>query len=975
MRNRTQTWPNPSESPHLKKRCFLAILYMAYCLLAAFAVFLTARQIQAQEPPSAQARVLRSASELDYPPFALVAADGSADGFSVDLLKAVVKAAGLEINFTVGPWDDIKEQLTRRQLDVLPLVSYSPERDTVYDFTAPYLRMHGTVFVRKGETTIRSLADLKNKEVLVMRGDTAHEYAIKTGLSDRLILTEDYGKAMQLLTSGRHDAVLMQQLVGLMLLKKLGISNIEPLQKIPETDLKVHRESLQGFEQKFCFAVQEGDHELLARLNEGLAIVYADGTYETLYKKWFAPILPNPAISLGQMIIRMLFVVVPLLLLMAGIGIWYLRREVARKSASFEQSQQKFRNFMNSATDGFLLYDTDLHLIEINDQALKLLPFKATRQQLLGTLLFVTEPGTDSARVLAFRRVLKTGDPCCLEEDYSSAVSGPLYVSITIFPVPDGIGVILRNITERKITVENLRKKEEEIRLLLDHTVEAIYGCDLDGCCTFANSTCVRMLGYDSSNEIIGLNMHILAHHTFPNGKPYPEDFCEITKAFKEHRISHCDTEVFWRKDGSSFPVEYWSHPVHQGEAVRGCVVTFVDISERKMAEEERQKLEMKLQQSFKMEAIGTLAGGIAHDFNNILGAILGYTEMAKDESDPRSMAFKNLREVLKAGQRAKDLVRRILAFSRQTSASEFQYLGPGSVILEVEKMLRPSIPSSIEIRLKLAPSEMLIFADPTQIHQILMNLCTNAFHAMEENGGVMEISLSETSLTADEVAHEPGLEAGLFFNLTVRDTGQGIHPDIQLKIFDPFFTTKEVGKGTGMGLSMVHGIVKNHGGYITVDSTPGIGTAFHVFLPAVERELAKEDTHHEDLPMGTEKILFVDDEKMLVEMARSLLGKLGYTVTAFNSSLEALESFQQQPDYFDLVITDQTMPGMTGAEMARRMLQIRADIPIIVCTGYSSVLSEKKAKAIGIQEFVIKPMLKKDIAPLIRKVLAGKGG
>ncbi|RPH41335.1 MAG: hypothetical protein EHM86_04255, partial [Desulfobulbaceae bacterium] len=265
MRNQTQTWLKPSESFHVKKSCFLAILYMAYCLLAAIAIFLTARQIQAQEPPSVQARVLRSASELDYPPFALVAADGSADGFSVDLLKAVVKAAGLEINFTIGPWADIKEQLAHRQLDVLPLVSYSPERDTVYDFTAPYLRMHGIVFVRKGETNIRSLADLKDKEVLVMRGDTAHEYALKTGISDRLILTEDYGKAMQLLTSGRHDAVLMQQLVGLMLLKNLGISNIEPLQEIPETDLKVNRKAMQGFEQKFCFAVQEGDHELLAR--------------------------------------------------------------------------------------------------------------------------------------------------------------------------------------------------------------------------------------------------------------------------------------------------------------------------------------------------------------------------------------------------------------------------------------------------------------------------------------------------------------------------------------------------------------------------------------------------------------------------------------------------------------------------------------------------------------------------------------
>ena len=969
MKDRAQIGQTPARKPQAKEGRFLAILFIFYYLLAAITLLLTARQIRAEEPP-ASSPVLRAASELDYPPFALVQKDGTADGFSVDLLKAVTQAVGLQVTFSVGPWAEIKEKLALRQIDVLPLVSYTPERDKIYDFTAPYLRMQGTVFVRIGETRINSFADLKDKEVLVMRGDTAHEYAVKEKLSDKLILTADYETAMKLLAAGRHDAVVMQRLVGLMLLKKLATTNIMPLDSAPETDLKLKRQPLQGFQQKFCFAVQEGDHDLLSRLNEGLAIVYADGTYETLYKKWFMPILPQPKIPFREMVISVLSVLIPLVLLMAGLGIWYLKREVARKTASFEQSQQKFRDFMNSATDGFLLYDTDLRLIEINDRALELLPFKVERNQLLGTQLFGEGVNGESERKKALHRVLETGDPCCLEEDFSSAVSGLLHVSMTIFPVPDGIGVILRNITERILTVRDLRKKEEEIRLLLDHTVEAIYGCDLDGCCTFANSACVNTLGYRSSQEIIGRNMHLLTHHSHPDGQQYPEESCEITRAFKEQRTSHHDSEVFWRKDGSSFPVEYWSHPVYQGNAVRGCVVTFVDISERRLAEEERQKLEMKLQQSFKMEAIGTLAGGIAHDFNNILGAILGYTEMAKEESDPRSMVFRNLREVLKAGQRAKDLVRRILAFSRQTSASEFQYLRPGTVILEVEKMLRPSIPSSIEIRLHLAQSAKLIFADPTQIHQILMNLCTNAYHAMEETGGKMDIILSETDLSADEVAHEPGLEAGRFFKLTVQDTGQGIHPEVQLKIFDPFFTTKEVGKGTGMGLSMVHGIIKNHGGCITVESTPGQGAAFHVFLPAVEQVLTADETYQEDLPTGTEKILFVDDEKMLVEMARVMLSKLGYAVTTYNSSLEALEHYQQHPDQFDLVITDQTMPGMTGAEMARRMLQIRPELPIIVCTGYSSVLSEEKAKSIGIREFVVKPMLKKDIAPLIRKVL-----
>jgi len=696
----------------VRKVGLLAALYAAYYLFAAIALFLTARQIHAEDLPVLPAPILRSASELDYPPFALVRKDGSADGFSVDLLKAVAKAAGLEVRFTVGPWSEIKQKLADRQLDVLPLVSYSAERDKVYDFSAPYLRMHGTIFVRKGEKDIHSLSDLKDKEVLVMQGDTAHEYALKAKVSDKLILTKSYGEAMQLLAGGKHDAVFVQQIVGLMLLKKLHITTIVPLSTQPETALKITSGPLAEFEQKFCFAVQEGNHDLLARLNEGLAIVYADGIYEALYKKWFGPVLPPAKVSFRQILLYLFSILIPLLLVMAGFGIWYLKREVARKTASFEKSQQKFRDFMNSATDGFLLCDTDLRLIEINNRALELLPFKAERAQLLGTRLFEGNSQAESERKKAFSRVIKTGDPCSLEEDFSSTDAGPLHVSMTIFQVPDGIGVILRNITERKITVENLRRKEEEIRLLLDHTVEAIYGCDLNGCCTFANSACVNLLGYGSAQELVGRNMHQLAHHTYPDGKFYPEESCEITRAYKEQRSSHNDSEVFWRADGSSFPVEYWSHPVHQSEAVRGCVVTFIDISERRRTEEDKRKLELKLQQSFKMEAIGTLAGGIAHDFNNILGAILGYTEMAKEESDPQSMVFRNLREVLKAGQRAKDLVRRILAFSRQTADSEYQYLRPTAIILEVEKMLRPSIPSSIEISLQLAPSEMFIFAD-----------------------------------------------------------------------------------------------------------------------------------------------------------------------------------------------------------------------------------------------------------------------
>ncbi|KAB2887822.1 MAG: transporter substrate-binding domain-containing protein, partial [Desulfobulbaceae bacterium] len=828
------------------------------------------------------------------------------------------------------------------------------------------------VFVRKGDDRIKSLSDLRGKEVLVMQGDTAHEYALRQRLTDRLITTASYEEAMRLLAAGRHDAVLVQRLVGLLLLKRLQLDGVVPVEMAQETDIRPTADPLQGFEQKFCFAVTEGNHQLQALLNEGLAIVYADGTYESLYHRWFAPVLPPPEPTLEDMFHDLAMIIVPLLLVMGLGGYWFLRREIRRKTAIISQSQQRFKNFMDSATDGFLLYDDQLRLCEMNDQAIDLLPFRAEKGQLLGSM--IGDAGNDSALARAVRLVTETGDPCSLEESFSSPERGPHHVALTMFRVPEGVGVILRDITERRINVEKLRRQEEDIRLLLEHTVEAIYGCDLEGRCTFANPACVGMLGYDRSDQLVGANMHQLIHHSFADGTAYPQEACLLEKVVRDRKSVHCDSEVFWRANGSAFPVEYWAHPIYHGEQVRGWVVTFVDISRRLQAEEEKRQLESKLHQSFKMEAIGTLAGGIAHDFNNILGAIIGYTEIAKEEADPASVVTAHLQEVLKAGQRARDLIKRILAFSRQTADSEYHYLRPAVIIQEVEKMLRPSIPTSIAIRLRLVQTGLYIYADPTQIHQILMNLGTNAYHAMEGSGGTMDIELAETDLSADEVAHEPGLAAGRFFRITVRDTGQGIHPDLQGRIFDPFFTTKEVGKGTGMGLAMVHGIVRNHGGCITVESRPGEGAAFHVFLPAVEPQRVPEDAVEERLPGGSERVLFVDDETMLVEMGRDMLSRLGYRVTAVNSSLEALEIFRRAPGDFDLVISDQTMPGMTGDELARQILRIRPDMPVIVCTGYSSVLSENKVRAIGVRELLLKPILKKDLSLVIRRVLDDGG-
>ena len=402
------------------------------------------------------------------------------------------------------------------------------------------------------------------------------------------------------------------------------------------------------------------------------------------------------------------------------------------------------------------------------------------------------------------------------------------------------------------------------------------------------------------------------------------------------------------------------------GRLVRLQIAT--DITRIKDLEKESLRIQAQLQQAQKMEAIGTLAGGIAHDFNNILSAVIGYTEIVLADSIEGSQQHKNLQEVLKAGNRARDLVNQILMFSRQTD-KELKPVQINQIVIETLKLLRASLPTTIRIEPNLS-SNAAVLADPTQIHQVMMNLCTNAAHAMREKGGLLKIELSDVELTEDFLEQHPYLSAGTYLKLRVSDTGHGMEKKITDRIFDPFFTTKERGEGTGMGLAVVLGIVKSHGGTITVESSVGRGSCFDVYLPVIEREVDAETRPKMAMPTGKERILFVDDEKALVDLGHQILKRLGYDVTTRTSSIEALELFIAQPEKFDLVITDTTMPNMTGDELARRLMAVRSDIPVILCTGYSERISKDKAHAIGIREFVLKPIVMSDLAVTVRKVL-----
>ncbi len=394
------------------------------------------------------------------------------------------------------------------------------------------------------------------------------------------------------------------------------------------------------------------------------------------------------------------------------------------------------------------------------------------------------------------------------------------------------------------------------------------------------------------------------------------------------------------------------------------------ETEQRKKVEKEKELMSKQLRQSEKMEALGTLAGGIAHDFNNILNIIFGYTDLAKIDAPADSKYEQDLDRILIAGHRAKDLVSQILAFSRQVQVEKIPILVQ-PLIKEALKMVRSSIPATIEINGEISSDCGAVEVDPTQLHQILINLCVNASHAMEEKGGTLKVDLKIADSVPFELMENSEFENDGFVELSISDTGTGIGPDIIDNIFDPFFTTKKKGKGTGMGLAVSYSIVKEYGGTITVDSKVGSGTVFHVYLPQSKQQIQSYPSETNTfIEQGTERILFIDDEEILTELGKEMLGRLGYHVTPMLKSSEALELFRSQADAFDLVITDQDMPELTGLEMAKKMLLIRPDIPIILLTGFSNLVNEEVARDQGIKCLAYKPISRNAIAKLIREVL-----
>ncbi len=640
-----------------------------------------------------------------------------------------------------------------------------------------------------------------------------------------------------------------------------------------------------------------------------------------------------------------------------------LRDEIGERKqveVALREGEEKYRRLVENLGKEYFLYsqDTSGVFTYVSPSVTKMLGYGQEEFQKHFSEYLTDNPINEEVGIKSGQSIKGIRQPPYLLETYHKD-GGSRLLEVNEVPIlgVDGKVVsvegIAHDLSERKMA------EQERLRLstAIEQAGEAIVITDIDGNIQYVNPAFRFITGY-SDKEAIGQNPKILQ-----SGKH--------SDSFYEQMWDTLMREQVWKghfvnkkKDGSLYDEEATISPVKN---TAGNICNFVAV--KRDVTQEIQK-EDQLRQAQKMESIGILAGGIAHDFNNILGAIVGYTELLIDDTPKSSPAQGYLNEILKSTGRANDLVKQILTFSRKTDQQN-KPIKIIPIIKESLKLLRSTLPTTIEIRQRIDDFADVVIADPTQIHQIMMNLCTNASHAIQEENGLIDVQLTSATLTKNDLIGQKELKPGPYVKITVQDNGCGIDAANIDNIFDPFFTTKEVGRGTGMGLAVTHGIISNHDGFITVESSKAKGTTFDVFLPQAEIEAKQSEEYLEQIIKGTGNILFVDDEIALANIAKRMLSSLGYTVEVANDAFEALDIFNKDPARFDLVITDLTMPKMTGFNLAKRLFAIRANIPIILCSGFSESISEEDTKKIGIKAFVTKPLVTTKISKTIHAILS----
>ena len=647
------------------------------------------------------------------------------------------------------------------------------------------------------------------------------------------------------------------------------------------------------------------------------------------------------------------------------LGVVLVFRDVTaeqRAELALRKSEAKYRDLVESANSIILRFGPRGRITFFNDFAQKFFGFSEEEiigRNILGNIVPETDSsGRDLKAMVA--EMLQNPENFNFNENENIKRNGErVWIAWRNRAILNEDGELVEILSVGIDISDRKRAEEDRIRLetAINSAAESVMITDDRGLLQYVNPAFENITGY-AQDEALGQNPRILK-----SGRHDPSFYEKLWETisggavWKGHFINKNKQGHIFEEDATISPVK--------NDA--GKIINYVGVKRDVTAEISRER---QFRQAQKMEALGALAGGIAHDFNNILSSIIGFSEIALSKLASSTEVHSYLQEVLNAGMRARELVRQILTFSRQAD-QELQPVQVKLIAKEVLKMLRASLPATIEIRQDIR-SDRTVLADPTQIHQILMNLCTNASHAMQEKGGILTVSLTDEELGEEFAERHRDVAPGSFIRLKVSDTGHGMPSDILENIFDPFFTTKKREEGTGLGLSVVHGIVKGHGGFVTVSSKIGRGSTFEVYLPVIHSGRSPALESSAPQRGGNEHILLVDDEKPLVDLERSFLEQKGYRVSTRTSSVEALELFKAKPKAFDLVITDMTMPNMTGKDLAREIMRIRPEIPIIICTGFSREMTPESAQKAGIRAFIRKPIIGAELIGTVRNVLNG---
>ncbi|MCA1796426.1 MAG: transporter substrate-binding domain-containing protein, partial [Geobacteraceae bacterium] len=871
--------------------CMLFTLMLTLVLSGALpsSAFGVTEDNAAHDSSTATTKTLLSASEPAYPPFCIVNDNNKADGFSVELLRATLNRMGHKASFKIGAWDNIKAELAQGKLDVLPLVGRTPEREEIFDFTFPYMTMHGSIVVRSEEQDIRSITDLQGKRVGVMKSDNAEEYVNRINLDAKINTTDTFKNALIQLANGNFDAVIMQRLPALELINRLNLAN-----------LKITGPPLDGFTQSLSFAVQKGNSELLSILNEGLAIAIADGTFNHLHTKWFSA--PGALSS---------------------------RRIKVGGDHNFPPYE--FIN-ANGEPDGF-----NIDMV------------RAVAEKLDINIDIQLGPWAEIVSALENESIdLLAGMFYSSQRDQRFNFSAPhtlvSHVIVSRKKAPE-----IDNLAQ--LNGVNVAVQRGDI--MHDKALELGYTDNL--VLAQSQEECFDLVAYGDVDYALMSRLSALywiQHSGAPNLRLSEQsvvtpEYCFATSHREHHLLqifSHGLSEL--KATGTYREIrQKWLEPLEEDGIdqytffkyslfIAGPVLALLSFSllwtytlRKRVAQQtlalqtqtnERIKAEEKLHQKFKMEAIGIMAGGIAHNFNNNLAIILASLDLARHERNNPDKVERLLANARTATLRSRHLVQQILTYSHHGS-TEKKPLDLANVVEETVTLARSTIPTSVAIKLNIAADAVSAhtYANEGQIQEAILNLCNNAVHAMDEKGEI-DISLDIAWIETEFIPDPYECEGGRFLRLMIQDNGCGMEQDLLDKIFDPFFTTKEVGQGTGMGLATVQGMIKQHGGFINVTSSPGVGSAFELYFPLLsEHSVTEAETKEHIQPTGgQEKILVVDDEEILAALLEEQLESLGYEAASITSSSEALDLFRANPDHFDLVISDQTMPELTGVEM-----------------------------------------------------------